>query len=160
MDPLFLATKRAHWICFRYGLRHLTKHGLTPARFDVLRDIYERPGMSADQAWLREVLGVARSTLSRMLRTLEGLGLVERGASTFDRRTRRCTLTYEGRRRVASVLSELVWSKVVAGDVERMLRWDGQHPCDVGVERRQTDFLLYRLRLLLYFSCSPSSCRS
>ena len=160
MDPLFSATKRAHWTCVRYGLRVLVKHGLTPARFEVLRNIYERQGMWADQAWLHEAFGVARSTMSRMLRVLEKLGLVTREASTCDRRTRKCVLTLEGKQRVAAVMTELIWSKVVAAVVERALTCDGKHPCDVAAERKAADFLLYRLRLLLYFSCSPSSCRS
>lgn len=152
MEPLFLSTKRSHWICVRYGLRLLVKHGLTPARFDVLRDLYERPGMWADQAWLRKVLGVARSTLSRMLRALEKLGLITREPSVWDRRTRKCSLTLEGRQRVAGVMSALIWTKVVATTVERALTYDGKHACDVGAERDAAEFLLCRLRLLLYFS--------
>jgi DNA-binding MarR family transcriptional regulator len=152
MDPLFLSTKRAHWICVRYGLPLLAKHGLTPARFDVLRDIYERPGMCADQAWVRKVMGVARSTASRMFRTLEKLGLMTRERSRMDRRTLTCTLTDEGKRRVAAALHELVWSKIVAKVVEAALSLAGTHPCDVRVEREVAEFMLHRMRLLLYFS--------
>jgi DNA-binding MarR family transcriptional regulator len=160
MDDLFLSTKRAHWVCVRYALRRLSKFGLTPARFDLMREIYERHGMSADQDALRQHLGVARSTISRMLRVLEALGWVTRTQSRWDRRTRTCTLTYEGRRRVASVLSELVWPKLVAADVEKTLRCGGSHSCDIPTERSVADFFLYRMRLLLWFSCNPSSCRS
>ena len=152
MDPLFLSTKRAHWTCVRYGLPLLAKHGLTPARFDVLREIFERPGMRADQAWVRQALGVARSTLSRMLRVLEKLGLVARTASKRDRRTLECTLTDEGKRRVAAALHELVWSKIVSAVVERALSIAGRHPCDVRLEREAAEFMLYRIQLLLYFS--------
>ena len=152
MDPLFLSTKRAHWICVRYGLPLLEKHGLTPARFDVLRDIYERPGMCADQAWVRKVMGVARSTASRMFRLLEKLGLMKRERSLWDRRTWSCTLTDEGKRRVAGALHELVWSKIVSGVVETALSIAGKHACDVNAERDVAEFMLYRMRLLLYFS--------
>jgi DNA-binding MarR family transcriptional regulator len=153
MDDLFLSTKRAHWVCVRYALRRLFKFGLTPARFDLMREIYERHGMKADQDVLRRHLGVARSTLSRMLRVLEGLGWVERARSTFDRRTRTCTLTYDGRRRVAAVMSELIRPKLIAADVERTLRYGGAHPCEIATERKTADFLLLRIRLLLWFTC-------
>jgi DNA-binding MarR family transcriptional regulator len=152
MDPLFLATKRAHWICVRYGLPLLAKHGLTPARFDVLRNIYERPGMYADQAWVRRAMGVARSTLSRMFRALEKLGLMKRERSKTDRRTLTCTLTDEGKRRVAEALQELVWSKIVSMLVDKALSLAGTHPCDVEAERDAAEFMLHRIRLRLYFS--------
>ena len=152
MDPLFLSAKRAHWVCVRYGLPLLAKHGLTPARFEVLRNIYERPGMCADQSWVRKAMGVARATLSRMFRLLEKLGLMKRQRSVWDRRTLTCTLTDEGKRRVAGALHELVWSKIVAGVVDTALSLAGRHPCNVSVEREAADFMLYRMRLLLYFS--------
>jgi DNA-binding MarR family transcriptional regulator len=152
MDPLFLSTKRAHWNCVRYGLPLLAKHGLTPARFELLRNLYEREDMSADQSWVRKALGVARSTLSVMVRALEKLGLIKREPSLWDRRTRKCVLTLEGKQRVAAALSELVWSKVVARVVEQALTYAGQHPCDVAAERDTAEFLLLRIRLLLYFS--------
>jgi DNA-binding MarR family transcriptional regulator len=162
MDDLFLATKRAHWVCVRYALRRLFKFGLTPARFDLMREIYERHGKQADQDALRQRLGVARSTISRMLRVLECLGWIERKTSAFDRRTRTCTLTYEGRRRVASVMSELIRTKVIAADVERTLRYGGSHPCEIAAERKTADFFLLRMRLLLWFTadaCDSSRCR-
>jgi DNA-binding MarR family transcriptional regulator len=157
MDPLFLSTKRAHWICVRFGLPLLEKHGLTPARFDVLRNIYERPGMCADQAWVRQAIGVARSTLSRMLRVLVKLGLVKRERSKWDRRTFECTLTDEGKRRIAGALHELVWSKIVSGVVERALSLAGKHACDVHAEREVAEFMLFRLQLLLYFGVTSEA---
>ena len=152
MDPLFLSAKRAHWVCVRYGLPLLEKHGLTPARFEVLRNIYERPGMRADQAWVRKAMGVSRAALSRMFRLLEQLGLMTRQRSKTDRRTLDCTLTDDGKRRVAGALHELVWSKIVAKVVETALTFAGRHPCDVRVEREAAEFMLYRMRLILYFS--------
>jgi len=130
----------------------LVKHGLTPARFEVLRNIYERQGMCADQAWVRKALGVARSTLSRMLRALEKLGLIKREPSRWDKRTRNCILTLDGKQRVAAVMTELIWSRVVATTVERALTYDGKHKCELGAEREAAEFLMCRLRLLLYFS--------
>jgi DNA-binding MarR family transcriptional regulator len=160
MDGLFLSTKRAHWICVRFGLPLLAKHGLTPARFDVLRNIYERPEMCADQAWIRKAVGVARSTLSRMLRLLVKLGLITRARSKLDRRTLTCSLTEEGKQRVAGALHELVWSKLVSEVVERALSIAGEHPCDVDKEREAANFMLFRIQLLLYFSPVTNAARA
>ncbi|HEY2366453.1 MAG TPA: hypothetical protein VGH87_08710, partial [Polyangiaceae bacterium] len=41
-----------------------------------------------------------------------------REVSSFDRRTRDCVLTYEGRRVVATVMSALIWPRVIAKIVD------------------------------------------
>lgn len=74
---------------YQTGLRHyqalVRDNGLTPARLDVLR-------LLADHGWsqasLASSLGIASSTLSRMLASMEEQGLVERAPSPFDRRVR------------------------------------------------------------------------
>jgi len=120
MDELLFALKRAHLASNRWGLRLLAKFGVTPARFDLMRIVYER-GSSIEQHWLRERLGVARSTLSRMLRSLERLGWVRRTRSEWDGRTRHVELTYAARSLVWRILTELVRSRVVADEVDGAL---------------------------------------
>jgi DNA-binding MarR family transcriptional regulator/GNAT superfamily N-acetyltransferase len=51
-----------------------------------------------DVRWLREQLGLDSGYLSRMLRNLEGAGLVEVGPGERDRRVRTARLTAAGRR--------------------------------------------------------------
>lgn len=121
MDDLLFAVKRAHLAGNRRALALLSKLGVTPARFDVLRILYARRDYSMEQQWLRDRLGVARSTLSRMLRSLERLGWIARSASRFDARTRWCTITYEGRSLVWRVLCALVRPRVMADVVDRAI---------------------------------------
>ena len=109
---MFFGVKRGHLAVNLWALHRLRAFGVTPARFDLMRLIYER-NFQWSQSELRRRLGVARATISRMLRSLERLGWITRERDPDDRRTRRCVLTYEGRRVVASVMSELVWPRVI-----------------------------------------------
>jgi DNA-binding MarR family transcriptional regulator len=86
-----------------------------------MRLIYERNYWWSQQA-IRHRLGVARSTVSRMLRALEALGWITRERDAYDGRTRKCVLTYEGRRIVASVMSALIWPRVIMRVIDEALR--------------------------------------
>jgi DNA-binding MarR family transcriptional regulator len=67
----------------------LRKLNVTPARFDALYALRERGVMM--QSKLQRVLGVVRSTVSELLRDLERLGLVVRGARCRNGRDVRLT---------------------------------------------------------------------
>ena len=69
--------------------------GLTAARFDMLTAIWRHPH-GLPQSALRQELGVGRATISRMLGSLEDLGLVYRRVADDDRRQRIVRLTPEG----------------------------------------------------------------
>ena len=140
MDDVFFGVKRAHLAVNAWALGRLKKDfGVTPARFDLMRLIYER-NFRWIQSELRSRLGVARATISRMLRSLEKLGWIERKPNAWDRRTRDCVLTYEGRRVVASVMSALIWPKVIAKVVDASF-----HSGDVEKEREAVEWLARRL---------------
>ncbi|HEY2367584.1 MAG TPA: MarR family transcriptional regulator, partial [Polyangiaceae bacterium] len=94
-----------------WAIGRLKEFGITPARFDLMRMIYFRNYRWA-QSELRRALGVARATISVMVRALVKLGWITREVNPFDRRTLDCLLTYEGRRVVASVMSALIWPRV------------------------------------------------
>jgi DNA-binding MarR family transcriptional regulator len=105
MNAHFLGTKRAFHGILRIMRKPLASFGLTAARYDMLRAIFGAiPGADADpdddcpplQSELKERLGVHRSVVSRMLRSLEQLGLVERGPVPGDRRQREVRLTMVG----------------------------------------------------------------
>jgi DNA-binding MarR family transcriptional regulator len=138
MDDVFFQAKRSHLAVNRWALLKLREFGVTPARFDLMRMIFVR-NFRWEQKELRLMLGVARATISRMLRSLERLGWITREVSEFDRRTRMCLLTYEGRRIVASVMSALVWPKVIATIVDAAL---GGH---IEQERTAAEWLARRL---------------
>ncbi len=139
MDDVFFGVKRAHLAVNGWALGRLREFGVTPARFDLMRLIYDR-NYRWVQSELRGRLGVARATISRMLRSLERLGWVVREVNPYDRRTRDCVLTYEGRRVVASVMSALVWPRVIKSLVD-----DAFHTKDVEQERVAVEWLARRL---------------
>ncbi len=96
MDAILFGVKRAH-MAFEHRLaaRLLAPWGLTPARFDllhVIHDVY----VGKPQARLRRILGIAGTTLGRMLKSLEALALVERDPFRRGRR-RYARLTDRGR---------------------------------------------------------------
>jgi DNA-binding MarR family transcriptional regulator len=101
--------KRAHWSAVRLGRAVVGPFGLTPARFDVLFLLEQ--GVLAQSA-LRRLLGVARSTMSTMVRRLVELGLVVRKRAG-DRRTWGLDLTAEGRRRIRRAIREAIGSGLV-----------------------------------------------
>lgn len=79
MDGTVFGMKRAHLVVqHRLVKKMLRRTGLTPARFDMLFVLFEQ-WWGIEQKQLRKCLGVARSTVSRMLGALDGLGLVSRG---------------------------------------------------------------------------------
>ena len=73
MDEIIFGMKRGHLASARFGHRLLAPFGLTPARFDML---YALQNVGLYQTQLAQMLGVARSTVSRMLAALEKLGWV------------------------------------------------------------------------------------
>jgi DNA-binding MarR family transcriptional regulator len=101
MHAIFFGLKRAHHGTLRVTRHVLAKMGLTAARFDMLYAIKSGARSGMLQSKLRRVLGVCRATVSRMLASLEALGLVTRSSSVFDRRQRRVALTTRGRWRIA-----------------------------------------------------------
>ena len=120
MDDVLMQVRRGHLALNRWALFKLREFGVTPARFALMRAIYER-NYRWPQSELRTELGVARATISRMVRALVKIGWIEREVNAFDRRTLDCLLTYEGRRVVASVMSALIWPKVIAKIVDAAL---------------------------------------
>ena len=99
MNAVFFGCKRAFHGCLRIARQLLAGFDLTPARFDMLTAVGQDHNQGCTQRELRTRLGVSAATISRMLRSLEELGLVDgcrqkRG----DRRTRWLQLTLEGLR--------------------------------------------------------------
>ncbi|HEX4446620.1 MAG TPA: MarR family transcriptional regulator, partial [Polyangiaceae bacterium] len=96
MHTIFFGLKRAHHATLALTRSALNRMGLTAARFDLLFALKPyRYGLR--QSKLRRLLGVSRTTVSRMLASLEQLGLLTRKISLSDRRTRDVELTNRGR---------------------------------------------------------------
>jgi DNA-binding MarR family transcriptional regulator len=99
MHTVFFGLKRAHHATLGLTRHALKRLGLTAARFDMLFALKpHRFGLR--QSHLRRLLGVSRTTVSRMLASLEQLGLLTRKLSLSDRRTRDVHLTPQGRARI------------------------------------------------------------
>jgi hypothetical protein len=99
MHFVSFAAKRAYYATLRTG-RVLARHfDLTPARFDILLAVGRLHRGRLRQSRLRGMLGIARSTLSTMLKRMEALGLVRREQSEVDGRTLDVLITAEGYRR-------------------------------------------------------------
>jgi DNA-binding MarR family transcriptional regulator len=101
MNAIFFGLKRAYHGTLRVTRRMLLRLGLTAARFDMLYALPHggfRAGKGTLQSLLRRQLGVSRPTVSRMLASLEELGLVTRRPDQLDRRQVFVALTMAGRR--------------------------------------------------------------
>jgi DNA-binding MarR family transcriptional regulator len=109
MNTIFFGLKRAFHGTLRLTRRALARLGLTAARFDLLY-IVLRHGKFMVQRDLRQALGVTAPTVSRMLASLEELGLVRRQPLEEDLRHRSITLTRAGRERIQRAIRHFVRS--------------------------------------------------
>jgi DNA-binding MarR family transcriptional regulator len=104
VNAITFGTKRAFQGFLRVTRKQLVEMGLTAARFDLLSVLVRcrprelcAPGVR--QSAIRRMLGVTAPVVTRMVRALEGLGLVRRWREQFgDRRQVLVELTEAGER--------------------------------------------------------------
>jgi DNA-binding MarR family transcriptional regulator len=148
MHATFFGTKRAFHGILRMTRRPLACFGLTPARFDMLYVLYALMDHRASQSAIRRVLGVTAPTVSRMLRSLQALGLVQRERCSIDGRERVVELTDAGLRSMQAAHDGLVASGAAQLALDCALAFPRQH--DDRACRRATrtlDWFLDRIRL-------------
>jgi DNA-binding MarR family transcriptional regulator len=145
MHVIYFGLKRAFHGTLRVTRRALASLGLTPARFDLLY-IVAKEGSSLLQRELQRALGVTAATVSRMLTSLEELGLVEREVTEEDHRCRNVMLTKAGRRCVFKAARWLIHSGNIQLTVDSALSPDRWY--DPSVCRRVQDEFEHSLRLL------------
>ena len=92
--PGFLL-RRAHQISAAMFEDECSSVGLTPAQFGVLTVLASAPGL--DQSSLARALGFDKVTVLRVLRGLEGRGLVQRAAALTSKRNMAVVLSPEGK---------------------------------------------------------------
>ncbi len=92
--PGFLL-RRAHQISAAVFEDECSSVGLTPAQFGVLTVLASAPGL--DQSSLARALGFDKVTVLRVLRGLEGRGLVHRTAALKSKRNMAVMLSPEGK---------------------------------------------------------------
>ncbi len=125
---------------------YLAQLGLTAARFDMLTAIWRHP-YGLLQRELRKMLGVTAPTISRMLRSLEQLGLVRRERGIRDTRQRHVTLTPEGLKSIRRATRLLVSSGAAQLAVDCALTNNRAHDpslCHMEMERAESALFLLR----------------
>jgi DNA-binding MarR family transcriptional regulator len=106
MNQIFFGLKRAHHGVLRITRSALAKLGLTAARFDLMYVVHQREDVT--QRELRGKLGVSAATVSRMLKSLEAIGLLQRQRADWDRRQRVVRLTEAGGRCIQSAIRHFI----------------------------------------------------
>ena len=76
MHDVAFTIKRAHLRTTHIAQRCVRRFGLTPARYDMMYAIWQHRATRQSDLW--SLFHVSRTTVSRMLIALEGLGLVQR----------------------------------------------------------------------------------
>ncbi|MFI7062707.1 MarR family winged helix-turn-helix transcriptional regulator [Kribbella sp. NPDC050124] len=97
--------------------RALAPRGLTHAQYVMLSSLYgmERAGQSPSQRELADHTGLEALYVSKLARSLDADGLIQRARDTRDTRTVRLQLTDKGRTTVEPAIAE------VAGLLDRLL---------------------------------------
>jgi DNA-binding MarR family transcriptional regulator len=146
MNIIFFSLKRAYHGTLRFTRRALARLGLTAARFDLLYILQKSNGFML-QNELKHALGVAAPTVSRMLASLEELGLLEREVMEEDRRHREVKLTKAGRRCVLEAARLLIHTGHVQVAIDSALcrdQWPDPLECELA--SGQLDTTLFNLR--------------
>ena len=84
MHSVLFSLKRAFHKSTTLGRMLLDDVELTPSRFDILHVLHGARSSFVLQSDLRRLLGVASTTLSRMLRALEERGFITRSRDRRD----------------------------------------------------------------------------
>ncbi len=151
MERVFVSLKQAANEALIAQNQMTKEFGLTPARFDVLFALKEfsdeLPTMTMTQYELRDMFRVTAPVISRMLRSLEQLGLVRRGPRIRKYRTSRLVhLTSQGRSLIRRAAKRIVFNRRVRRLATRALRRGGRSN-----DRRRRDSLGEKLETIRVF---------
>jgi DNA-binding MarR family transcriptional regulator len=132
MHAIFFGLKRAHHGALRITRDVLARMGLTAARFDMLYALQSQRRAGMLQSEVRRILGVCRATASRMLASLEELGLVKREPYPHDRRQRLVLLTERGRERIGYAHQQMIgsgWAQLAVDSALGGTHWYDKKEC-------------------------------
>ncbi|MDB4993830.1 MAG: DNA-binding transcriptional regulator, MarR family [Myxococcaceae bacterium] len=101
MIPTVQTLKRAFHTTVRVGLVMSTPFGLTPSRYELMTAIKCQRQIWYSQRRLRDLLGIAPSTLTRMIDGLVERGFLLRRRDPEDGRYNQLRITLTGRRALA-----------------------------------------------------------
>jgi MarR family transcriptional regulator, lower aerobic nicotinate degradation pathway regulator len=94
MAPAGVLIRRLHQVYLTIYARQCAEFDTTPVQSSIMQVLLQYPGI--DQRVLATEIGVDRTTVSDVLRRLEGRGIVKRKAGRDDRRTKLVVLTPAG----------------------------------------------------------------
>jgi DNA-binding MarR family transcriptional regulator len=117
MNSTFFSLKRGFLRTVNFARGWLEPFGLTPARFDMLFTL-RRGGKLQSQVW--RILGLHPSTVSKMMKKLDELGLVFRNGDPENGREVVVRLSPEGEEAVEAVVRELAKE---GGAIDAYVRW-------------------------------------
>jgi MarR family transcriptional regulator, lower aerobic nicotinate degradation pathway regulator len=98
--------RRMHQIAVAIFLDETADFGITPVQFAALHAVVQQPGV--DQRTLAKTIGFDTSTIGGVVDRLEARGLMQRNASTSDRRVRQLTITPEGQALLTAVMPAML----------------------------------------------------
>ena len=143
MHKMFFGIKRVHLRTLAVSRALLGKRvPLTPARFDMIR-IVELHTEGIPQRNIQYLLGVSAPTVSRMLKSLELLGMIVRTPWERDRRSLYVRLTQRGREVVRFARATLIDTGIAE---QFSLRGLGSNPQTARPDRDLLQRFLTRIR--------------
>lgn len=98
--------RRAQMAIFRHFADTVPSDGMSPGLLGMLQMIGANPGLS--QSRLAEAMGVDRSIIVKVVRQLEGRGLIERIGAADDRRRNCLHPTPAGRQMLARLEADIL----------------------------------------------------
>ena len=122
MHAVFFGLKRAFQSSLEWMKGVFAPFDLTPARFDMLYLLNQEEWFY--QGELQSVLGVSAATVSRMLKSLRQLGLVESDVDPDDRRRRLVGLTELGSAVLARAIEAVMGSGIAGLAVASSVGWN------------------------------------
>jgi DNA-binding MarR family transcriptional regulator len=104
---LTFALHRAHDAVMTPGREAFSRHGLTPAEFDVLATLRRSPPpRELTPSEVQSLLVITSGGLTKVMDKLEARGLVARSRHAADQRVRPVKLTASGKRLVEKAMTE------------------------------------------------------
>ena len=106
-------------VCFlikKVGRHVLKDFNITPAQFEVLQKLYFKGSMRMSD--MSNELGVAKSTITGIVKGLEEKGYVGKRRSSDDRRVVLLSITSEGEKVIHSVIKR---RQVFVGEMEKQM---------------------------------------
>jgi len=129
MHAILFALKRTFHKSVWFGRFLLKDYCLTPSRFDILYILKKQPVLRTMwQSKIREILGIAGPTLSRMIKALVELGFIRRERSTLDRRQFEISLTGRGRQTITHAIRTIIDSGIITHAVVHFVSPDWESP--------------------------------